>query len=103
MNYINLFSKWLSTTPLCDTVAASRWIVPASQVLHFFGLALLFGMAGMLDSRMLGLGKGIAIGEFSQRMITWAGVGFVLNAITGFIMFAGAPNMFYRHRAFGFK
>ena len=103
MNYINLFSKWLSTTPLSDTVAASRWIVPASQIVHFFGLALLFGMAGMLDLRMLGVGRGIAIGEFSRRMLPWAGFGFLLNVITGFIMFAGAPNMFYHNRAFGFK
>jgi hypothetical protein len=103
MKYIDLFSTWLAKTPLCDTVAASRWIVPASQVVHFFGLALLFGMAAMLDLRMLGLGKGIAMGEFSRRMIPWAGAGFLLNVITGFIMFAGAPNMFYHNRAFGFK
>jgi hypothetical protein len=103
MTYVYLFSKWLATTPLPDTVSSSRWIVPASQIVHFFGLALLFGMAGMLDLRMLGLGKGIAIGEFSQRMIPWAGLGFLLNVITGFIMYAGAPNMFDHNRAFGFK
>jgi len=103
MNYIDLFSKWLATTPLSNIVSDSRWIVPASQVVHFFGLALLFGMAGMLDLRMLGLGKGIAIGEFSRRMIPWAGAGFLLNVITGFIMFAGSPFMFAHNRAFGFK
>jgi hypothetical protein len=103
MTYIDLFSKWLATTTLSSTVSDSRWIVPASQVVHFFGLALLFGMAGMLDLRMLGLGKGIAIGEFSRRMIPWAGVGFLVNVITGFIMFAGAPFMFAHNAAFGFK
>jgi hypothetical protein len=103
MTYIDLFSKWLATTRLSDIVSASRWIVPACQVVHFFGLALLFGMAGMLDLRMLGLGKGIAIGEFSRRMIPWAGAGFLLNVITGFLMFAGAPFMFSHNQAFGFK
>jgi hypothetical protein len=103
MTYITLFSQWLGTTSLSNIVADSRWIVPASQVVHFFGLALLFGMAAMLDLRMLGLGKGIAIGEFSRRMIPWAGAGFLLNVITGFIMFAGAPYMFSHNRAFGFK
>lgn len=103
MTYIDLFSKWLATTSLSYTVSDSRWIVPASQVVHFFGLALLFGMAGMLDLRMLGIGKGIKIGEFSRRMIPWAGAGFLLNVITGFIMFAGAPFMFAHNRAFGFK
>jgi hypothetical protein len=103
MNYITLFSKWLGTTGFSSAVADSRWAVPASQVVHFFGLALLFGMAGMLDLRMLGLGKGIAIGEFSRRMIPWAGLGFLLNVITGFIMFAGAPYMFSRNPAFGWK
>ena len=103
MTYINLFSIWLGKTGFSSAVADSRWAVPASQVVHFFGLALLFGMAGMLDLRMLGLGKGIAIGEFSRRMIPWAGVGFLLNVITGFIMFAGAPYMFSRNPAFGYK
>src|SRR3984957_12302625 len=103
MTYIDLFSKWLATTALSNTVSDSRWIVPASQIVHFFGLALLFGMAGMLDLRMLGVGRGIAIGEFSRRMLPWAGFGFLLNVITGFIMFAGSPNIFYHNRAFGFK
>jgi hypothetical protein len=103
MTYINLFSNWLGATALGQFVADSRWAVPASQVVHFFGLALLFGMAGMLDLRMLGLGKGIAIGEFSRRMIPWAGAGFLLNVITGFIMYAGAPIMFAHNPAFGFK
>src|ERR1700761_779718 len=103
MTYIYLFSKWLASTHLSDIVSESRGIVPASQIVHFFGLALLCGMAGMLDLRMLGVGKGIAIGEFSRRMLPWAGAGFLLNVITGFIMFAGAPNMFYHNRAFGFK
>jgi hypothetical protein len=79
------------------------WIIPASQIFHFFGLALLFGMAGMLDLRMLGVGKGVAIGEFSRRMIPWAGVGFLLNVVTGFILFAGAPFMFTHNAAFAYK
>ncbi len=103
MTYIDLFSKWLATTAFSGAVAESRWIVPASQVVHFFGLALLFGMVGMLDLRMIGLGKGIAIGEFSRRMVPWAAAGFLINVITGFIMFAGAPFMFAHNRAFGFK
>jgi hypothetical protein len=103
MLYLNLFSKWLDTTAFSHTVSTSVWIIPASQVVHFFGLALLFGLAGMLDLRMLGLGKGIAIGEFSRRMVPWAGVGFLLNVATGFVLFAGAPFMFAHNVAFGFK
>lgn len=103
MTYINLFSKWLAATSVSFAITDSHWIVPVSQIIHFFGLALLFGMAGMLDLRMLGLGKGIAIGEFSRRMIPWAGAGFLLNVITGGIMFVGAPYMFSHNRAFGFK
>lgn len=103
MTYIYHFSKWLASTQMSFAITDSHWIVPVSQIIHFFGLALLFGMAGMLDLRMLGLGRGIAIGEFSRRMIPWAATGFLLNLITGFIMFAGAPYMFSHNRAFGFK
>lgn len=103
MIYINHFSTWLSKTPFSLGISDSTWIVPLSQIIHFFGLALLFGMAGMLDLRMLGLGKGIAIGEFSRRMVPWAGFGFLLNLVTGLIMFMGAPYMFVHNRAFGFK
>jgi hypothetical protein len=103
MTWITLFANWLGATSLSHAVSASVWIIPASQVVHFLGLALLFGLAGMLDLRMLGLGKGIAIGEFSRRMVPWAGVGFLLNVVTGFILFSGAPFMFAHNVAFGFK
>jgi hypothetical protein len=103
MAYINWFATWLKDTWFSHLVSTSEWIIPASQVVHFFGLALLFGMAGMLDLRILGLGKGLCMREFSRRMIPWAGMGFLLNLITGFILFAGAPFMFAHNIAFGFK
>jgi len=92
-----------SADGFAELMTTSKWWWAFMMDLHFIGLALLIGTVGILDLRMLGLGKGIAIGEFSRRMIPWAGAGFLLNVITGFIMFAGAPNMFYHNRAFGYK
>lgn len=102
MHYVFLFSKWLKGTDVSWFVTHYAWVWPTCQSLHFVGLALLVGVVGMLDLRMLGVGKNLPIGPL-HRLVPWAVSGFILNAITGFLFFAGDPFQYIYNRAFGLK
>src|SRR5439155_22268696 len=52
---ITAFANWLHATTLgCAAGGGVPSLEPAGRTLHFFGLALLFGCAGLFDLRMLG-------------------------------------------------
>ena len=83
-------SDALSSLHLDGFVNAYDWVWPVGEILHFLGMALLIGAVGMLDLRLLGLGRGIPV-ERLQRFIPIGILGFVLNASTGFVFVAGNP------------
>src|SRR4249919_1074727 len=49
-------------TGLDNFVATQDWVWPVCEILHFFGMAAIIGTVGLVDARMLGIGKGIPIG-----------------------------------------
>lgn len=71
-------------------VNAYAWSWPLFEILHFIGMALLIGTVGLVDLRILGVGKGIPI-RLLERLIPWGLAGFAVNAATGFIFVAGNP------------
>jgi hypothetical protein len=100
---IQTFSTWLHATKLSWAVAGGvPWIWPLCETLHFMGLALLMGVVGVLDLRMLGMAKELPLGPL-QRLMPWAILGFVVNLITGFLFFAGDPTQYIHNVAFAFK
>jgi hypothetical protein len=102
VHYVDLFAKWLKDIGLQGFIDRYAWIIPGSQAIHFFGLATLFGIIGLLDLRMMGLLKGLPIRPLT-RLIPLAMAGFAVNVVTGFILFSGAPNMFAHNIAFEWK
>jgi hypothetical protein len=96
------FAVWLQTTRLSWAVTHYPWIWPLCETLHFIGLALLVGIVSILDFRMLGVAKGIALGPL-QRLMPWAVLGFIINLITGALFFIGAPNQYIHNVAFQLK
>jgi hypothetical protein len=97
------FSQWLKTTGPHFFVVRHAWVVPACQTLHFFGLAMLFGMVGLLDLRMLGVAKRLPIGPINRVAPPWGFAGFILNLITGFLLYAGDPVQYFHNVAFRWK
>jgi hypothetical protein len=102
MYFVELFSRWLTRIGLQAIVDHYAWIVPTCQTIHFFGLALLMGGIALLDLRMLGVGKGLALSQLN-RLVPLAVIGFAINIATGIILYAGDPSMFGHNVAFGFK
>jgi len=100
---IQAFSAWLHNTRLSWAVAGGvPWIWPLCETLHFMGLALLVGIVGVFDLRILGMAKGLPIGPI-QRLMPWAVLGFLINLVTGFLFFAGDPFQYIHNVAFAFK
>jgi hypothetical protein len=69
------------------------WAWPLCESLHFIGMAMLVGVAGVIDLRLLGVAKGLPLGPL-QRLMPWAALGFAINLITGFVFIAGNPRQY---------
>ena len=93
---------WLKSTPVSWYVNNKPWVWPAAETLHFIGMALLIGCVGILDLRMLGVGKGIPVRPL-HRLIPYGIAGFVINLITGALFFIGVPDQYMHNVAFAVK
>ena len=58
MEPIARFGDWLSRTPISQTFQSVGWIVPAVQSIHIMAIGLVMICAILLDSRLLGIGRG---------------------------------------------
>jgi hypothetical protein len=65
-------------------------------------MALLIGIVGLLDLRMLGVAKGLPVGPL-ERLLPWGIAGFVINLITGFLFYAGDPFQYIHNFVFWLK
>jgi hypothetical protein len=102
MALVVAFSNWLKSTELSWAVRHFPWIWPASETLHFMGLAMLIGAVGLVDLRMLGVAKGVPFAAL-HKLVPWGIAGFVINTITGILFFAGDPFQYINNIAFGLK
>lgn len=79
-----------------------HWVWPLCETLHFFGMALLVGIVGMLDLRIIGVGKGLPIAPL-QKLVPWGVFGFVLNLVTGALFVSAAPGNYATSISFRLK
>lgn len=99
---LDSLSKWLGHTAMSQTITQSVWIWPASETLHFIGLALLIGTVGLADLRLLGMAKGLHFAGL-HRLIRWGIFGFAINVVTGIVFFVGAPFQYVHNYVFHLK
>ena len=75
---------------------------PISEVFHFVGLCLLFGVVLIVNLRLLGFVKGVAVADVN-RLLPWAMVGLGINIVTGMLFFLAAPAQYTLNSAFVWK
>ena len=92
----------LKSTALSKAIVMSPVIWPICETLHFIGLALLIGGAGLIDLRLMGLFKSVSVSAIMQ-MRKWAAVGVAINVITGTLFFIGEPGQYINNKAWYFK
>jgi hypothetical protein len=75
---------------LADFVGDTDWVWPVCEILHFTGMSILIGTVGIVDLRILGVGKGLSI-KALERFIPLGIAAFVVNLLTGIVFIAGNP------------
>lgn len=94
--------SWLENTSVALWVGGSLWGYPAMLSLHAVGLAIVVGIFAMRDLRLLGLFPAIAPQAFLElSKLGW--VGFIVNAVSGIMLFTSQAVTFAGSAAFLIK
>jgi hypothetical protein len=93
---------WLQATWLSQAIVASMWVWPFAETLHFVGLALVLGIAGFFDTRLIGWFRQVPVGA-AHALMPYAIGGFLLNLVTGTIFFIGHPEQYVHNVAWWWK
>ena len=99
---LDLFAAWLKHTGVGAPMTATTWLWPLCETLHFVGLALLIGVAGLFDLRMLGFVRRVSLASVMD-LRPWAALGLAINLVTGLMFFAGAPDQYIHNPAWWAK
>ena len=85
-----------------EAFANNSWVWPASETIHFLGMPLLFGVALIINLRMLGMMQSISFAAL-HRLLPVGILGFVLNVVSGMIFFMASPGMYTTNWGFTMK
>lgn len=77
----------LQQSDLAQAMRQARWLYPAVNTAHIFGIAMLFGSLVTLHLRTLGLSRGPDATQLERLVTPIAATGFVLAAASGAAMF----------------
>jgi len=96
------FVEWLASTPASHAVVTYPWLWPLGETLHFIGLALVIGIVGLFDLRLMGFFKRIPV-RAARELMPFAILGFVLNLVTGLMFLIGQPQQYAYNRSWWLK
>lgn len=68
----------------------TKWGWPIAEIIHFFGLCLLFATVGMFDLRMMGVARGVSMTAL-HRLVPFGIAGYLMCVATGFLFVVSAP------------
>ncbi len=93
---------WLQDLPISEWVQTSDYGFPLLLAAHSIGLAGVVGILVVLNLRVLGYAEGIPIAALSRLMpVAW--IGFVINALSGFLLFMANATRLVTNWAFLLK
>ena len=93
---------WLKSTYLSQQMITQPWLWPIAETLHFIGLTLVIGIAGLFDLRLMGLTRRVSV-RAAMDLRAWAAAGVAITLVTGVSFFAGAPEQYLPNPAFWAK
>jgi len=93
---------WLETTPIAMWVGLSLWAYPMLLAAHIVGLAIVVGIFAMRDLRLLGLFPALDPAAFlAPGRLAW--IGFIVNAVSGILLFTSQAVTFVNNTPFLIK
>lgn len=93
---------WLRTAPIIALINDTPWAWPAGEAVHFIGLALSFGVVLVINLRVLGMMRAIAVADL-HRLLPWGIAGFAMNLVTGMMFFIATPEQYVTNTPFIWK
>jgi hypothetical protein len=96
------FLLWYEEGFVGTFIRESLWGYPIVLSSHAVGMAAVMGVAVALNMRVLGFAKGIAIPAFDKLFI-FGWIGFIINLISGLILFAGSASSYFFQGTFQIK
>lgn len=98
------FCKWLQATSWGTAIRDSLWLFPIIETLHIFGIVALVGSTSILDLRLMGLTfRDDPVTKLARRFLPWTWFGFIVQVVTGILMFASEAVKMYGNWAFVIK
>ncbi len=94
--------QMLKSAAVMEFFDENPWAWPAAEVLHFVGLAALFGVAIAVNLRLLGITRHVALVD-TYRLLPLAMWAFVLQGVTGMMFFVGQAFQYIDNPAFHWK
>jgi hypothetical protein len=102
MQFLYSICQWLEQTGVGVGVRDSTWLFPIIETIHIIGIVLLVGSTSVLDLRLMGLTyREQPVSKLAWRFLPWAWVGFVVQVITGGLLFASEATKMIEN--FGFQ
>ena len=99
---LDVAAAWIKHTGIGAPMTATPWLWPTCETLHFVGLALLIGVAGLFDLRLLGFVRRVSLASVMD-LRPWAALGLAINLVTGVMFFVGAPDQYVHNPAWWAK
>ncbi len=96
------FLLWYEESAIGLFVRESLWGYPITLSSHAVGMATVMGVVVVLCMRVLGFANRLSIPAF-DRMLTIGWIGFIINLISGLVLFAGTATTYFFQGAFQLK
>lgn len=104
MHFLVAICEWLEQTGIGTSIRESLWLFPVIETVHIFGIILLVGATSILDLRLMGLTfRDEPVSKLAGRFIPWALAGFIIQVVTGLLLFSSEATKMYGNLGFQIK
>lgn len=93
----------LEASPVGAAMRGTRGLYPTVNTVHLLGVVLLVGGVGVVDARVLGLGRAVPLAALSRYLTPAAVAGLVLLTVSGILLFCADAGPFTRSPLFQAK
>ena len=95
---------WLEGTWLSVLIRDTKWLFPAIEMLHLFGIVTLLGTTLALDLRLMDVWlRRWPVSLLMRRLLPWSWVAFAVMVCTGSGLFVSDPLRFFYNPSFRIK
>jgi len=96
------FLAWLEGTAIANAIRTVPWMYPAIETGHYIGLSFLVGGIMLIDLRVLGVARSLPL-KSMIGLLPFVWVGFIINVVTGSLLFIYGATNFGPNAAFQIK